>query len=183
MCNIRDSGNGGQPRASSRWSAGEHLVPHLLQDQGRLLGMAIARVAGPHAASEVRIHPLRRSAPLSTPSAPPCCSAAHLSLPPSACCLDHLLQDQGRLLGGAIARVAGPRAASEVRIHPLRRSALTAPRLVAVLAPRARCPGCCARSWPSVRWLTRPGGSPPTERAQLSPPSTPGRLHASRFHG
>ena len=37
---------------------------HLLQDQGRLLGMAIARVAGPHAASEVRIHPLRRSAPL-----------------------------------------------------------------------------------------------------------------------
>ena len=41
--------------------------------------MAIARVAGPHAASEVRIHPLRRSAPLSAPSAPPCCSAAHLS--------------------------------------------------------------------------------------------------------
>ena len=32
----------------------------------------------------------------------------------------------------AIARVAGPHAASEVRIHPLRRSALTAPRLAAV---------------------------------------------------
>ena len=164
---------------------------HLLQDQGRLLGMAIARVAGPHAASEVRIHPLRRSAltaprlaavPPTFPTfgllpSPPVAgpreasrrgdrkgsraarslrgantSSAPLStaqraqrpawllcrppFPPSACCLDHLLQDLGRLLGGATGDAIGRRAGVPWTPRPPR-----TPQRVGI-ARAAHCASC-----------------------------------------